>query len=215
MKFSILLATCCIIPNLCFAAIDKVSVISSSEPVFNSSYLKNASQLASSLVSQKKVILCNSDGTGISGAFLKTLYDRKGIFEAIGYKEVNNQNCPKQHPCQTIPTKKVSDIEAQVDYLLSYGDGIVFLPGGFDVLYAFNYLQTLSKQEIMVYKPVVFLNTNHYWDRLQEMLIEMKRQDVISQNVLDTISFVSKPDSVIKTLEKLEKGIQKQNKEKR
>ncbi len=215
MKYGIFFASCCLIPSICFASIERVSVIASSEPVFNNSFLKNASQLAINLVNQKKQVLCSNEGTGISGAFLKTLSDRKGTFKAIGYKEKDNSTCPKNHPCQLIEDQKVSNIEAQIDFFLSYGDGIVFLPGSFDVLYAFNYLQTLSKQEIMVYKPVVFLNTNHYWDRLQEMLVEMKRQNVISQNVLDTIAFENKPDSVVKTLEKLEKTIQKLNKDKK
>ncbi|MBQ8250829.1 MAG: LOG family protein [Alphaproteobacteria bacterium] len=215
MKYGIFLASCCLIPNLCLASIESVSVIGSSDPVFNNSFLKNASQLAVSLVNQKKTVLCSNEGTGVSGAFLKTLSDRKGSFSAVGYNEKDKTNCPKNHPCQTINDQKVSSIEAQIDYFLSYGDGIVFLPGSFDVLYAFNYLQTLSKQEIMVYKPVVFLNTNHYWDRLKEMLIEMKRQNVISQSILDTIAFENKPDSVVKTLEKLEKTIQKLNKDKK
>ena len=215
MKYGIFLASCCLIPSFCFASIERVSVISSSEPSFNNSFLKNASQLATSLVNQKKHVLCSNEGTGISGAFLKTLSDRKGSFEVIGYKEKDKTNCPNNHPCQSLKEKKVADIESQIDFFLSYGDGIVFLPGSFDVLYAFNYLQTLSKQEVMVYKPVVFLNTNHYWDRLKEMLIEMKRQNVISQNVLDTIAFENKPDSVVKTLERLEKTIQKLNKDKK
>lgn len=211
MKYGIFLTLCYFVSSTCFGAIDTVSVIGSASSVFNNSYKKNASQLAATLVNQKKMVLCANDGTGLSGAFLKTLSDRKGNFIAINYKENNTLSCPKQHPCNSDEVKQVSHFNDQIEYLISEADGIVFLPGSFDVLYAFNYLQALSKQKEMIYKPVVFLNTNHYWDRLREMLIEMKRQNIISQNVLDTIAFENRPENTIKTLEKLQKTIETLN----
>ncbi len=207
MKYGIFLTLCCFIPSICMGAIDTISVIGSDSPAFNNSYKKNASQLAASLINQKKKVLCANDGTGLSGAFLKTLSERKGNFTAINYKEKDTQFCPQNHPCNLITAKQVSHFTAQIEYLISDADGIIFLPGSFNVLYAFNYLQTLSQQKEMIYKPVVFLNTNHYWDRLREMLIEMKRQNIISQTVLDTIAFENRPENAIKTLEKLQNTI--------
>lgn len=208
MKKTLLLLGLCLLSTTSFAKIETVSVIAAGNSEFNSSYSKSASQLASSLAGKKKKVFCSGIGTGLSGAFLKTIENKKADFTAVTYQEKNEKNCPKNHACQQIEMQKVSGIEEQTEFFFQQGDGIVLLPGGFEVMYAFNYLETLIKNKNISMKPVVFLNTNHFWDRMNEMLIEMRRQNIISKDVLSTIAFESKPDNVVATLEKLQRNIE-------
>ena len=44
---------------------------------------------------------------------------------------------------------------------------------------------------------------------MNEMLIEMRRQNILSKEMLDAIAFENKPNNVLKTIEKLQKNIEK------
>lgn len=207
MKLKFFLIACLFFPSLCFAKINSVSVIGPDTDSFNSSYYKSVTQLANNIANQKKSIYCIGASTGLAGTFLKTAFDKKAEITAISYQEGVIKICQRNQSCQETETTLADNLNEQTFELLSKGDGVVFLPGGFDVLYAFNYLQTLINNNQLLAKPVVFLNTNHYWDRLKEMLTEMKRQNVIPQTTLDRIAFENKPENVVKTLEKIERKI--------
>ncbi len=192
-----------------FAEIENIAVVGSDNTHFNSTYSKNASQLATSLISQKKKVLCVGTGMGPAGAFLKTMDNKKGDFIAVSYQGIDETNCPKNHPCQTIAIQQKASVKEQADFFITQSDALVLLPGGFEIMYIFNYLETLIQDRKIPYKPVVFLNTNHFWDRANEMLTEMKRQNILSKEILETIAFENKPNNVLKTIEKLQKNIEK------
>ena len=207
MKKTLFLLSLFLLSTPSLAQVETIGVIGSRNKNFNSTYSKNVSQLASYLAGQKKEIICEGTGVGLSGAFLKTLHNKKANFKAISYLPQNEENCPKNHPCKTIPIKPASNFESQTDFFIQNSDALIFLPGGFDVMYVFNYFETLVQNKKEPYKPIVFLNTNHYWDRMNEMLIEMRRQNILSKDILETIAFENKPNNVLKTIEKLNKNI--------
>ena len=80
MKLKLFLIILCFLPSLCFAKINSVTVIGSDENSFNNTFHKNVTQLANSLVNQKKFIYCNYSGQGLSGTFLKTIYKKDDIY---------------------------------------------------------------------------------------------------------------------------------------
>ncbi|MBQ3034624.1 MAG: LOG family protein [Alphaproteobacteria bacterium] len=209
MKKTLFLLSFFIFSTPALSAIENIAVIGSSNKNFNSTYSKNVSQLASHLVSQKKNIVCAGTGMGLAGTFLKTAYNKKGNVTAVSYQEQDETNCPKNHPCQTMDMTTVQNFAGQADIFIRDSEALIFLPGGFDVMYVFNYFETLVQNKKQPYKPVVFLNTNHYWDRMNEMLIEMRRQNILSKEMLDAIAFENKPNNVLKTIEKLQKNIEK------
>ena len=56
-------------------------------------------------------------------------------------------------------------------------------------------------------KPIIFLNSNHYWDNLKEQLVEMQRQKVVSEGDFDYIGFAEKPKDVLFLAQKLTKQV--------
>ena len=215
MKFKHLLIGLCFLPSICFAQINTISVITSDQEAFKNPYIKNTTQLASHLSSQKKQVLTLKDFNGLNGAFIKAMIQRNGSLTAFSYKNEKEEKCPDNFPCSSVQTKTAQDFEDAIYQLLQTGDGIVFLPGGFSVMYAFNYLQVLSKDKEINYKPVVFLNTNHYFERFRQMLVEMTRQNVISNEVFETIIFENKPENVLKDLQQVEQKIKNLIKQKK
>ncbi|MBO7243874.1 MAG: LOG family protein [Alphaproteobacteria bacterium] len=208
MKKTLLLLSLFLFTMPSFAEVNSIAVIASGNKNFNSTYTKNASQLASLLANKKKSIFCSGVGTGLSGAFLKTLDNKKGEFTAVIYQDIDETICPTNNPCQHLKIQKVPSLERQMDLFIRNSEALVLLPGGFDVMYAFNYFESLVQDKKQPYKPVVFLNINHFWDRTYEMLIEMRRQNIISKEIMETIAFESKPNNVLKTINKLQKNIE-------
>lgn len=58
----------------------------------------------------------------------------------------------------------------------------------------------MTKQRI---KPIILLNSNHYWDNLREQFAEMKRQNIIKDEDIAFIGFAEKPKDVLPLAEKL------------
>lgn len=208
MKLKYFLLALYFIPSICSAEINNISVMASDSDAFKNPYIKNTEQLAMILSGQKKQVYTLSEATGLSATFIKTMAQRKGNLTTISYDSKNAFTCPQNKPCPTIQTQAAQDFEDAVYKLFTYSDSIVFLPGSFNVMYAFNYLQVLEKQKEINYKPIVFLNTNHYFERFRQMLVEMNRQKVISDAVFNTIVFENKPEGVLKSLQKTQQQIQ-------
>ena len=215
MNFKHLLVSLCFLPSVCFAQINTIGVIGSDQDTYKNQYIKNTTALANHLSSQKKQVLALKEFNGLNGALIKAMVQRNGSLKTFSYQNEKQETCPDNFPCTSVQTEKTQAFEDAIYQLIQKGDGVVFLPGGFSVMYAFNYLQVLSNNKEINYKPVLFLNTNHYFDRLRQMLVEMNRQNVISNEVLETIVFENRPENVLKVLQQTEQKIQNLIKQKK
>lgn len=209
MKFISLLFLSCFISVSSFADVQKISVIGGTQDL-NKNYLKQSEELGRILARGKKQIFYTGAGKGSTGAFSKGAHAVKGDITAVIFEEDYLFECPEKHPCKTEEkTITAYTKEGQLRKLFNESDGIVFLPGSFETIHAFSYLQELQHSGKISPKPVVFLSTNSYWDKFRQSLLEMQKQKVVDKTLMNTILFVSSPDNVFSNLNKAQKNISK------
>ena len=192
---------------------------------------KDIYQLGKLLAQSKKKLLINSQTYGVSDKFLQGVYDFKGNAEIISESHYYERNCPKTHFCRQLPFTLTKTSESAQQKRIDSADMYVILPGGLDSLTTFSDLVALQKRlkdnpneraktsqksdtsnnglnqseykSNQNIKPIILLNSNHYFDNIRNQLSEMKRQNVISDNDVDFIGFAEKPKEVLPLAQKL------------
>ena len=84
--------------------------------------------------------------------------------------------------------------------LLSRGDAIVVLPGGLGTLDEVTDVLEQKKQDLHQ-KPVVFLNTDGFYEGLKQQLERMDREGFLPHALTEFLSFVATPEAVIAAIE--------------
>lgn len=211
--------------------IQTISIYGDSTNITKGNAQKDAYQLGKILAQSKKNLLVNGQTNGLSGKFLKGVYDFKGNAEIISESSQYELNCPKTHFCHQMPYTLTKTTESARQKRIDSADMYVILPGGLDSLTTFSDLIALQKQlkenpkewakksqksdastnglneseysSNQKTKPIILLNSNHYFDNLRNQLSEMKRQNVISDSDMDFIGFAEKPKEVLPLAQKL------------
>lgn len=198
----------CFISTTVFAEIKSVSVFGSITDDMNQNYKKQAYQLGQVLVQKKKDLFYEGSGTGLSGSVFQGAFDQKGNITVISTPVLFQKQCPTSYDCQKSNFIPVSNIYEQKKLLFKSGDILVLIPGGFETLDAFAMFNSLTLAGEEQKKPIIFLNTNHFWDRFHEQLFEMRKQGVISKDIFDFIVFVDRVKDVLPAAEKIQRLIE-------
>ncbi len=84
--------------------------------------------------------------------------------------------------------------------LLERGDSIIALPGGLGTLDEITEIMELKKHAFHD-KPIVFLNTDGFYDGLQTQLERMHREKFLPEALSEYVSFVQSPQEAMKYIE--------------
>ena len=88
------------------------------------------------------------------------------------------------------------DLNERKDTMLTRCDGVVAMVGGIGTLDEVTHILELKKHGDHE-KPVVILNTDHFYDGLSEQIRKMKQDGFIKQNVSEMIYFAETPEDVM------------------
>lgn len=146
--------------------ISAVCVYSASSTKIDTQYFEAAQELGR-LIALKQIKLINGGGNlGLMRSITDATLDAGG--EAIGIipQFMVEQNW--QHPSMT-KLIEVKDMHERKERMAELSDGVIALPGGCGTLE--ELLEIITWKQLGLYlKPVIILNTNHYFDALLEML---------------------------------------------
>lgn len=211
--------------------INTIGIYGDSHTITKGKHQKDVYQLGKLLAQSQKKLIVDGQTEGLSGKFLQGAYESKGNIEIVTTPAQYHKNCPQTHFCQHIPYELTKTPELAQEKRTDSADMYVILPGGLDSLTTFSDLIALQKQlkenpkewakksqksdastnglneseyrSNQKTKPIILLNSNHYFDNLRNQLSEMKRQNVISDSDVDFIGFAEKPKEVLPLAQKL------------
>lgn len=194
------------LPLSTFATVENIGVITPRDSGVYPIMKKQVYQLGQTLASQNKVIYYNGATSGISAELFNGVSSKKG--KIIAVTNITDQ----QKDCLFDSTLKAGNTDTPAtpdNALLDSVDALIFTPGDFDVIHIFTTYQVLLKEGKTSLKPIVFFNTNHYWDKMENMLTEMTRQGTLSDEVYKTIIFTDRISNIAKLLDKAQSEIKK------
>lgn len=106
-------------------------------------------------------------------------------------RDLCNPNLTKRVDCGSMADRK--------QMMITLGDAFVALPGGLGTLDEVTEIAELCK--IGEKKPVVFLNTNGFYEDLRNMLSKMISEDFIGENDLDFVCFAKDAEEAMAFIE--------------
>lgn len=88
------------------------------------------------------------------------------------------------------------NVQERKRILLEKSDAFVIMPGGIGTLDEVTEVIELKKQGVHE-KPIVFLNTNNFYNGLREQLLKMEKEKFIPISISELAYFADKPDEAI------------------
>lgn len=164
---------------------------SGSEAIF----VKQAELLGKLMAENNIDLIYGGASIGIMGALADSVLKNGGNVYGVMPKQLVDREVAHSHLTKLFVTNSMHERKALMANLC---DGFVALPGGFGTLEELFEAITWSQLQ-MHYKPVLLLNTSHFYDKLIDFMNELVNKGFVKKEH-QTITLITKtPEEVIHT----------------
>lgn len=180
-----------------------VCVYCASSPLIRDIYFEATKKLALCLVKENLEVIFGGGSQGLMGQLADTVIENGGKITGVMPNfmkavEWDHKGVKDFHFTDTMHQRKQT--------FLDKSDGLITLAGGcgtFEEL-----LEAITLKRLGIFnKPIVILNTDHYYDPMQEMLERSISERFMTESHRSMWEFVNEPEEVIPTLLKMEETL--------
>jgi uncharacterized protein (TIGR00730 family) len=171
----------------------KICVYCASSAQIDKAYFDATERLAREFVKNDIEVVYGGGAIGLMGKLADTVLDNGGKIKGIIPRFMNEVEWAH---------KKVEDLEftdtmhERKARFLENIDGLVALPGGTGTLEELLEAITLKKLGLFT-KPIIILNTNHFYDLLIQLLEKFISENFIHERHRQMWTFVDEPEEVL------------------
>ena len=174
----------------------KVCVYCSSSSKIDKIYFEATEKLAKEFIKENVQVVYGGGGNGLMGHLADTIIDNGGNIKGISPKFM--QDIEWTHK-RLNDLELVSTMHERKTKFLENIDAVVALPGGCGTLD--ELIEAITWKRLGIFtKPVVIINTNGFYDPLQEMLERCVSQNFMDTRHLEMWSIVEDPTEVLTTI---------------
>ena len=171
----------------------KVTIYCASSPKINEVYFNATKQLAKELVNLNIDITFGGGAFGLMGTLADTVIELGGKIKGIMPKfmdeiEWSHKDVVDFEFTETMYERKMK--------LIENADALIALPGGCGTLEELLEAITLKRLGLVA-KPIVILNTNNFYEPLQQMFSKCVTENFLPEEHLKMWTFVNYPEEVI------------------
>jgi uncharacterized protein (TIGR00730 family) len=149
-----------------------VCVYCSSSDVIEPAYFDVATQLGRTLAARGDVLIYGGANVGLMGAVARAMRQNHGRVVGIIPQFMANRGLAFAPADELILTRDMRERKAAME---ARADAFIALPGGFGTLE--EMLEVITLKQLQQHtKPVVFLNTNGFYDPLAALFDHMREQ---------------------------------------
>ena len=171
----------------------KVCVYCSSSSKIDKIYFEATEKLAKEFIKENVQVVYGGGGNGLMGHLADTIIDNGGNIKGISPKFM--QDIEWTHK-RLNDLELVSTMHERKTKFLENIDAVVALPGGCGTLD--ELIEAITWKRLGIFtKPVVIINTNGFYDPLQEMLERCVSQNFMDKRHLEMWSIVEDPTEVL------------------
>jgi len=176
--------------------IKRVTVYASSSNALAQPYYDAARRLGRILGGARMDIVFGGGGVGLMGA----MADEAIVAGAKVHGVIPGFLNTVEHGHPSLSSLKVvDDMRARKHHMLVGSDAVVSLPGGSGTFEEVFEVLTLKRLGQFL-GPIIFVNTNHYYDRMVEFLQHSVSERFMSQVHLNMWSLIDEPEEVLDAL---------------
>lgn len=178
----------------------QVCVYCASSSKIHEEYFEATERLAEILVSQKIKVVFGGGSSGLMGKLADTVLKLNGEIKGIMPQFMNEVEWGHSGVNDFVYTTTMHERKAK---FLEGTDALIALPGGtgtFEELFEAITLKKLGQFT----KPIVILNTRHYFKTFQLMMIHAVEEGFLSKDYLNCFTIVQLPEEVLPAIESME-----------
>lgn len=157
-------------------------------------YTESAKEFATLLVKNKYGLVWGGSNVGLMKVIASTVQENHGRLVGISVEHL--QHKARQNVDEMIIAKTLGERKAT---MLERGDAIVLLVGGIGSLDEITEIVEFKKHGFHN-KPIVILNTEHFYDGLKTQLEKMQDEGFLTSSVEHLIHFADTPQKAIEYL---------------
>ena len=173
--------------------IRSVCVFSSSSDAVAPHYMEAASQLGALMAGQKLTLVFGGGKVGLMGAVARAVHANGGKVIGVIPHYLRKKEVAYEEADELIVTKDLRERKALME---ERADAFVALPGGFGTLEEIIEILTLKQLEAHG-KPVVFLNTNGFFEPLLAMFERLYHEQFTKRDYCGHYHIADAPSGVL------------------
>lgn len=179
----------------------QIAVYCASSSKIDERYFQDTERLAILLVKYGAEIVYGGGAVGLMGKLADTVLEYGGKITGVIPHFMNNLEWAHTGLTDLV---FVDTMHERKQKMLENADGLIALPGGTGTLE--ELLEAITLKRLGLYtRPIVILNTNNYYDPLQEMLKKCIKENFMNDKHNDIWRFVRTPQEVIHALKTMPK----------
>lgn len=171
----------------------RATIFCASSPKIRQVYFDEAQQLTRMLINNNYGIVYGGGSVGLMGCVANQALSMNG--EVIGIIPKFMVEVEWQHKDVT-DMRLTTTMAERKQMLIELGDAIFILPGSTGTMD--ELFDAMADKKLgLLHKPIIILNTNHFYDALKTQLQLMAEENFMNQSHLETVFFAQSPQEAI------------------
>ena len=175
----------------------KICVYGASSAKIDKSYIDAGEELGRLMVKRGHSLVFGGGDDGLMGAVSRGVHEMGGEIIGVAPEFFNVDGVLSPYCTKLIRTKTMRERKQTMEDL---SDGFIMTPGGIGTFEEFFEILTL-RQLMQTDKPIAVLNTDGYYDCLQEMMENAISRKFVIEACLSLYSVHDTPDGVLDFME--------------
>ena len=141
---------------------------------------------------------------GMMGCAFQGVRNKNGKVIGVTTQKLLDLQCKDKSVFKPEEITVVPDLTVRKRKMMALCDAILIGPGGWGTIdEVSDFAVSIQTKEISK-KPMIFLNFNHFWDPMAQMIFNMLQDGTLNQDKIDYIDFVETPEEIFDAIEKVE-----------
>ena len=157
------------------------------------------------MLAEKNITMVYGIGDeGMMGCVFQGVRNKNGKVIGITTEKLLELQCRDKSVFQSGERTVVDNLAERKAKMMLLGEAILVGPGGWGTIDEVSDFAVAIQTGEIEKKPLIFLDFNHFWAPMREMVFNMLQDGTLNQDKVDYIDFIDTPDELFMMLEKIE-----------
>jgi len=170
-----------------------ICIFCSSSDKIDKNYFDAAEKLATELARKGHTIVCGGGAHGLMGTIINATAKNGGYVVGVIPEFMRTVEWDSKQLNQLIV---VEDMRQRKKQMIENADAVVALAGGCGTLEELMEVITLKRLGQFT-KPIIILNTNGFYNHLEQFLLKMIDENFMNKESIDIWKFVDYPEQIL------------------
>lgn len=187
-----------------------IAVFGSSSPDFDTQYDEAAFRMGQIIGENGMRLIFGIGDDGLMGeVFRGALHKHAKVF-GVTTPALFDLQCHDKSVFKNYEVQIVSTLSERKRRMYSVSDAMVVLPGGWGTIDEFAEFSVTVKIHDINVKPMIFLNTNGFWENLHKQFDVMIQSNAISPKQFEHVGFADTPEDVLPLAARIQTKLEQQ-----